>query len=148
MLSEGSSGRVDSGNAFEGNSPSHSNQGDRHTPKFSWMDSSQRDSASRQEEVAEGSSRSEGEQGDNEASSLDQVEWSYAHSTSTLTGPDAHRLVDQYGMVIIIPQELDRAHKPPRGHVMASETFLKFEVRFPLHRSFRDILCFYRLTVF
>ena len=31
---------------------------------------------------------------------------------------------------------------------MASETFLKFGVHFPLHQFFRDILLFYRLTVF
>ena len=51
-------------------------------------------------------------------------------------------------MVITVPQEVDRAHKPLRGHVTASETFLKFGVRFPLHRFFRDILCFYELTMF
>ena len=32
--------------------------------------------------------------------------------------------------------------------MMASEIFLKFEVHFPLHQCFRDILNFYGLTVF
>ena len=32
--------------------------------------------------------------------------------------------------------------------VMASETFLKFRVRFPLHRFFKNILRFYELMVF
>ena len=112
------------------------------------MKSSQWDSASYQEAVAEGSSRPKGEQDDNEASSSDQAEWSYTHSISILTILDAHRLVDHCGMVITIPQELDRVHKPSRGHVTASKTFLKFGLRFPLHRFFRDILRFYRLTVF
>ena len=39
-------------------------------------------------------------------------------------------------------------HKPPKGYVTASVTFLKFGVHFPLHKFFKDILCFYRLTVF
>ena len=81
-------------------------------------------------------------------SSSDQVEWSCTHSTSTFIGQDACRLVDRYGMVIVVPQELGRAHKPPKGYVTASEMFLKFGVRFPLHQFFRDILCFYGLTVF
>ena len=51
-------------------------------------------------------------------------------------------------MVIIVLQELDKVHKPPRRHVTALETFLKFGVRFPMHRFFRDILRFYGLTVF
>ena len=52
MSSEGSSGRADSGITFEGNSPSPSSPEGRQTPKFSWTESSQRDSASRQEEFA------------------------------------------------------------------------------------------------
>ena len=51
-------------------------------------------------------------------------------------------------MVIIIPQELDKAHKTPRRHVTASETFVKFGVQFPLHQFFKDIFCFNGLTVF
>ena len=43
---------------------------------------------------------------------------------------------------------MDREHKPPKGHVTASKMFLKFGVHFPLHQFFRDILRFYRLTVF
>ena len=93
MPSEGNSGRADSGNTFEGDSLCPSNPGGRQTLKFSWTDSSRWDSTSCQDKAADGSSRLEGEQGENEASSLDLVEWSYAHSTSTLIGQDARRLV-------------------------------------------------------
>ena len=51
----------------------------------------------------EGGSRPEGEHGKNEASSSYQVEWSCAHNTSTLTGRDARRLVEQYIMEVIVP---------------------------------------------
>ena len=51
-------------------------------------------------------------------------------------------------MEVVIPRELCRAHKPPKGYVTVSETFLKFGVRFPLNQFFRDILYFYGLTVF
>ena len=51
-------------------------------------------------------------------------------------------------MVLSVPQELEKAHKPPKGHVTALEIFLKFGVCFPLHRCFRDIIRFYRLTIF
>ena len=148
MSSEDSGNKVNSGNPFEGDSPSPSSLEGRQTPEFSWTKSFQRDSAFRQEEVAEESSRPKGERGDSDLSSSDQVEWSCTHSTSTLTVLDALKLADKYGVVLTVPQEVDRAYKPPRGHVMTSKTFLKFGVCFPLHRFFRDIFRFYRLMVF
>ena len=78
-------------------------QGGRQTLEFSWKKSSQRDLTSQEREVAEGSSRPEREQNDSEASSSNQVEWSCAHSTSTLIVPKALRLADRYGMVLPIP---------------------------------------------
>ena len=39
-------------------------------------------------------------------------------------------------------------HRPPTRHVTASDVFLKFRVRFPLHPCFRNILNFYNLIVF
>ena len=51
-------------------------------------------------------------------------------------------------MVMTAPHELDRVQKPPKRHMTASEMFLKFGVRFCLHRFFKDILRFYELTVF
>ena len=47
-----------------------------------------------------------------------------------------------------MPSEQCRAHQPPRGYVIVSESFLKFRVQFLLNRFFRDILRYYRLTVF
>ena len=148
MSSEDSSNRVDSGNAFKGDSLYQSSPGGRQTPDFSWTEFSQKDSASRWHEAAEGSFRLEGEQGNDEASSSDQIEWSCAYSISTFTLRDALRLLDQYGMQVSIPQVVEKAHRPPKGHVMASEIFLKFRVCFPLHQCFRDVLNFYELTVF
>ena len=143
MLSEGSSGKWTQGTPLKAIPLAL-----LINPEFSWTDSSRRDAAFCQEETAEGSSRPEGEQDKNEASSSNQVEWSYTHSTSTFTGQDAVRLVGRYGMVIVVPQELGRVHKPPKGYVMASETFLKFGVCFLLHQFFKDILYFYGLMVF
>ena len=52
-----------------------------------------------------------------------------------------------YELEVNIPNELCRAHKPPRGCVMVSESFLKYRVQFLLNRFFRDVLCYYGLTV-
>ena len=57
-------------------------------------------------------------------------------------------MVESYKMEVVIPQELCRAHKPPKGYVTASEMFLKFGVQFLLCQFFRNILHFYGLTVF
>ena len=114
MSSEDSSNRVDSGNAFKGDSLYRSSPGGRQTPDFSWTEFSQKDSASRWHEAAEGSFRLEGEQGNDEASSSDQIEWSCAYSISTFTLRDALRLLDQYGMQVSIPQEVEKAHRPLR----------------------------------
>ena len=45
-----------------------------------------------------------------------------------LTDREARRLVERYKMEVVIPQELCGVHKPPRGYVAVSETFLKFGV--------------------
>ena len=47
-----------------------------------------------------------------------------------------------------MPTEVHRVHKPPKGYVTISESFLKFGVRFLLNQFFRDVLCFYGLMVF
>ena len=51
-------------------------------------------------------------------------------------------------MEVMTPRELCKVHKPQKGYVTVSETFLKFGMRFLLHQFFRDILHFYGLTVF
>ena len=140
MSGKGSSGRVDSGKTFEGDSLCPSNLGGRQTPEFLWTDSSRQESSSRQDDAAEGSSSRAGGHGEDEASSSDQVEWSCAHSISIVIGREARRLVERYNMEVVIPQELCRVHKPPKGYVAASKMFLKFEVRFSLCQFFRDIL--------
>ena len=117
-------------------------------PEIFWTESSQHDSTSQGYEVTEESSRPEGKRGGEETSSLDQAEWSCADSASTFTLRDAHRIAAWYDMTMAIPQEMRRMHKPLTGHVMASEVFLMFGVRFPLHLCFRNILNFYNLTVF
>ena len=123
MSSEGSSNRVDSGNAFEGDSSGSSSLKGRQTLEISWTESSQLDSAYQGREVAK-----EGERGDKEASSSDQAEWSCADLVSTLTLHDAHRIATRYDMEVAFPQEVGRAYSPLIGHVMVSEVFLKFRV--------------------
>ena len=86
MSSNGSSGRADSGNAFEGNSLSSLAQGGRQTPEYLWTDSSQWESSSRQDDAVEGSSKLAGEQDEAEVSFSGHIEWSYAHDISTIIG--------------------------------------------------------------
>ena len=143
MSSKDSSNRVDSGNAFEGDSPSPSSLEGGQTPEISWMESSQHDSASQEHEVAE-----EGERGYEEASSSDQAEWSCADLVSTFTLRDAHRIATQHCIEVALPQEIMRAYRPPTRHITTSWVFLKFGVRFPIHTCFRNILNYYNLTVF
>ena len=63
------------------------------------------------------------------------------------TGQKARRLVEHYGMEVVVPRELCRMHKPPRGYVTVLELFLKFGVQFLLNQFFKDVFCFYGLTV-
>ena len=104
--------------------------------------------ASRQDDAVEGSSRPV--EGHEEAmpTSSGHLEWSCAHNTSTLIIQDAHRLAKRYGLEVDMAIEVHRVHKPPKGYAMLLESFLKFGVQFPLKQFFRDIFCFYGLTVF
>ena len=89
-----------------------------------------------------------GGQDEVEATSSGHIEWSCAQDILMITIRDAHRLVECYGLEVSVPSELCRVYKPPRGYVMVSGSFLKFEVQFSLNRFFRDVLRFYGLTVF
>ena len=66
MLSKDSSNRLDSGNAFNGDSPGPSSPVGGQSPEISWTKSSQNGLASQGCEVTE-----EGKQGDEEASSAE-----------------------------------------------------------------------------
>ena len=57
-------------------------------------------------------------------------------------------LVKHNKIEVVVPRELSRVHNPPRGYVTVSKMFLKFGVRFLLNQFFKDILHFYRQTVF
>ena len=87
MSSEDSSNRVDSGNAFEGDSPSPSSPEGRQNPEISWTESPQYGSASQGREVVE-----EGERGDEEMSSSDEGQWSCIDLVSMHTLRDASRI--------------------------------------------------------
>ena len=43
-----------------------------------------------------------------------------------IIGREARKLVERYGMEMVVPRELCRGHKPPRGYVTVLESFLKF----------------------
>ena len=51
-------------------------------------------------------------------------------------------------MEVVVPRKLCRAHKPPRGYAMVSESFLKVGLRFSLNQFFKDVLRFYGFTMF
>ena len=65
-----------------------------------------------------------------------------------ITDQEARRLVECYDMEVVVPRELCRVHKPPRGYVTVLELFVKFRVRFLLNQFFRDVIRFYGLVVF
>ena len=71
MSSEDSSNRVDSKNAFEGDSSYPSSPEGGQTPEISWTESSQHESTPQEREVTEGRFRPEGEPSDGQASSSD-----------------------------------------------------------------------------
>ena len=58
------------------------------------------------------------------------------------------QIAARYGLEVVMPCELERAHHAPEGYVTLSETYLKFEVRFPLHPFFVEVLKYFGLTVF
>ena len=143
MSSEDSSNQVNLRNAYSGNSPSpHSPIGEQ-SLKVSCTESSQNSLASQRHEVAE-----EGDQGNGGASSSGRQPWSCVDLISTISLREANKIAPLYGVEVGFPQQTERAHNPPPGHVTVSETFLKFGVRFPLHPYFVKILNHYNLTVF
>ena len=114
MSSEGSSDRANSRNAFEDNSLSSS------TSEFSWTDSSRWDSASLQDNAAEGSSKPVGGQDEAETTSSGHVDWSCAYDTLTLIVRNALRLAEYYGLEVDVPSGLCKEQKPPKGYVTVS----------------------------
>ena len=77
----------------------------------------------------------------------DEVVVSYANLKSAITKEDSVRFTAHYGLEVVIPYELERAHHPPEGYGTLSGTYLKFRVRFPLHLFFVDVLKYFRFTV-
>ena len=53
-----------------------------------------------------------------------------------------------YGLQVIEPTNLERAHTPLAGHVTLSKLYLQFGVRVPLNPFFVAILQYFGLTVF
>ena len=143
MSSEDNNNRLDLRNAFDGDSPGPSSPVGGQSPEISWTESSQNNSASQGREVTE-----EGEHDNEEASSLEHEQWSYADLISMISLRKANRIASKYGVEVAFLQQRGRVHKPLTGHVTISETFLKFGVWFPLHPYFRRILNHYNLTVF
>ena len=143
MSSEDSSDPMDSGNAFDGDSPGPSSPMGEQSPVFSWMESSRNNPASQRHVVA-----TRGGQGNEEVSSSGRERWSCVDLISTISLREADKISRKYGVEVGFPQETGRPYNPPAGHVTVSETFLKFGVRFPLHPYFVRILNYHNLTVF
>ena len=114
MSSGDSSDRANLGNAFEGDSLSSSTPRGKQTLDFSWMDSFKRESASCYNNDVEGSSRPVGGQDEAEETPSGQVEVSCAYDISMVTTQDACRLAERYGLKVHMPNELCRAHQPPK----------------------------------
>ena len=123
MSSEDSSDRIDSGNAFDGDSSDLLSPVGEHNPQVSWTESSQDSLASQRHEAAKG-----GSQGNGGASSSGRDQWSCVDLISTISLREATRIAAKYDVKVAFPQQTRRAHNPPSGHVTVSETFLKFGV--------------------
>ena len=67
---------------------------------------------------------------------------------SQVTGEECAKIARLYGLNKSEPTDLERAHTPLEGHVMLSETNLRFRVGFPLNLFFVAVLKHYGLTVF
>ena len=83
---------------------------------------------------------------------LDDVEEettvSYGDLESSIKWEECTRIAQEYGLVVIEPTDLDRAHIPPVGHVTLSEHYLQFGVRFPLNPFFVEVLRYFGLIIF
>ena len=107
MLSEDSSNRLDSGNAFDGDSPGPLSPVGGQSLEISWTESSQNNSASQGREVAE-----DGKHNNKEASSSENEQWSCADLISTISFREANRIVSKYDIEVAFLQQRGRAHKP------------------------------------
>ena len=143
MSNEDSSDHMDSGNAFEGDSPSPPSPVAEQSLQVSWTKSSQKSPASQRLKVA-----IRREQGNEEASYSCHEQWSCADLISMISLHKASKIATKYGIDVEFPKETGRPHNPPPSHVKVSEIFLKFGVQFPLHPYFVRILNHHNLTVF
>ena len=103
MSSEGSSDRVNLGNAFEGDCLSSLAPRGRKTMDFSWTDSSRQESASRHDNDVEGSSRPVGGQDEADATFSSRIEVSCADNISMITIQDDCRLAAPYELEVQMP---------------------------------------------
>ena len=61
-------------------------------------------------------------------SSLGRKQWSCVDLISTISMREASRISKRYGVEVRFPEETGRPHNPLAGHVIVSESFLKFGV--------------------
>ena len=65
----------------------------------------------------------------------EEIAVSYGDLESSITREECTWIAQEYGLVVIEPTDLERAHIPLAGHVTLSERYLQFGVRFPLNHS-------------
>ena len=65
-----------------------------------------------------------------------------------LTPEDCTQIAREYGLEVVVPDDLERLHTPPDSYVTLSELYLKFGVRFLLHPFFVEVFKYFGLTVF
>ena len=98
MLSEDNSDKMNSGNAFDGDSPGPSSPVGEQSLEVSWTESSQNSPASQRHEVAMGL-----EQGNGGASSSGCEQWSCADLISTISLCEADKIASLYGVEVEFP---------------------------------------------
>ena len=77
-----------------------------------------------------------------------EVAVSCANLQSTLCTKDLIQIATLYDLEVLMPYELERPHHLLAGYVTLSETYLKFDVSFPLHLFFVEVLKYFGVTVF
>ena len=79
---------------------------------------------------------------------VEEVAVSCGDLVSQITSKERIRIAQMYGLYMIEPTNLERAHTPPAGHVTLSEIYLRFEVRLPLNPFFVVVLRYFGLIIF
>ena len=79
---------------------------------------------------------------------MEEIAVTYGDLQSLIMLEDCTRISQEYNLKVVKPDDMERPHTPPDGYVTLSECYLQFEVRFPLHPFFVEVLEYFGLSIF